>query len=190
MKVGLYFGSFNPIHNGHLIIANHVINFTDLDEVWFVISPQNPFKKKSNLLDSYDRLHLVELAIGENPRIKPSTIEFNMPVPSYTIDTLTYLKEQNPDYEFTLIMGSDNLVNFHKWKNHDVILKYYSIIVYMRPGYEDVPFLDHPKVNALDAPLLEISSSFIRKLIKEGKSPQYLVPDKVYQEIESSHLYR
>jgi len=190
VKIGLYFGSFNPIHSGHLIIANHVLNFTDMDEVWFVISPQNPFKKKSNLLDSFDRLYLVQLAIGDNNRIRPSTIEFDMPIPSYTIDTLAYLKEKHEDYDFTLIMGSDNLVNFHKWKNYDIILKYYNIIVYMRPGYEDVPFLNHPRVKSLDAPLLEISSSFIRKLIKEGKSPQYLVPEKVYQEIEGSRLYR
>jgi len=190
VKIGLYFGSFNPIHNGHLIIANHMINFTDLDEVWFVISPQNPFKKKANLLDSFDRLNLVQLAIGDNYKLRPSTIEFDMPIPSYTIDTLTYLKENHSDFDFTLIMGSDNLVNFHKWKNHDVILKYYNIVVYMRPGYEDVPFLDHPKVTKLKAPLLEISSSFIRKLIKDNKSIQYLVPEKVYKEIEDSHLYR
>jgi len=190
VKIGLYFGSFNPIHNGHLIIANHVINFTDLDEVWFVISPQNPFKKKSNLLDSFDRLNLVQLAIGDNDRIKPSIIEFNMPKPSYTIDTLAYLKETHPDYNFALIMGSDNLINFHKWKNHDVILKYYNIIVYLRPGYEDVPFLDHPKVNVLKAPLLEISSSFIRKLIKENRSIQYLVPDRVYHEINDYFLFK
>ena len=114
MKIGLYFGSFNPVHTGHLIIANHIINFTEMDEVWFVISPQNPFKKRSNLADSYDRLSLIELAIGDNTGIKPCTIEFNMPVPSYTIDSLTYLKEKYPDNDFNLIMGSDNLVNFHK----------------------------------------------------------------------------
>ncbi|HHH54988.1 MAG TPA: nicotinate-nucleotide adenylyltransferase [Bacteroidetes bacterium] len=190
MKIGLYFGSFNPVHTGHLIIANHVINFTDMDEVWLVISPQNPFKKRQNLINSYDRLALVELAIGDYDRIKPCTIEFNMPVPSYTIDTLTYLKEKYPDFEFNLIMGSDNLVNFHHWKNYDVILKYYNLIVYLRPGFEDVPFLNHKSVTALDAPLLEISSSFIRKLIKEGKSIRYLVPDSVYNEIMLSNLYK
>ncbi len=190
MKIGLYFGSFNPVHTGHLIIANHVINFTDMDEVWFVISPQNPFKKRHNLIDSYDRLALVELAIGDYDKIKPCTIEFNMPIPSYTIDTLTYLKEKYEDYNFSLIMGSDNLVNFHHWKNYDVILKYYEIIVYLRPGYEDVPFLKHKKVTALDAPLLEISSSFIRKMIKDNKSIRYLVPDAVYNEIMLSNLYK
>ena len=190
MNIGLYFGSFNPVHNGHLIIANHVINFTDLDEVWFVISPQNPFKKRINLLDSFDRLNLVELAIGDNDKIKPSTIEFNMPIPSYTIDTLAYLKEKHQGYNFSLIMGSDNLVNFHKWKNHDIILKYHNIIVYMRPGYEDVPFLNHSKIKTLKAPLLEISSSFIRKLIKDNKSIQYLVADKVFYEILNSSLYK
>jgi len=190
MKVGLYFGSFNPVHTGHLIIANHVLNFTDLDEVWFVISPQNPFKKRKNLIDSYDRLALVQLAIGDNSRLKPCTIEFKMPVPSYTVDTLAYLKDNYSGYDFSLIMGSDNLVNFHKWKNYEVILKYHNIIVYMRPGYTEVPFLDHPAVKTLKAPLLEISSSFIRKLLKEGKSIQYLVPDKVYKEIIKSSLYK
>ncbi|HEB62670.1 MAG TPA: nicotinate-nucleotide adenylyltransferase [Bacteroidetes bacterium] len=190
MNIGLYFGSFNPVHTGHLIIANHIINFTETDEVWFVISPQNPFKKRQNLINSYDRLALVELAIGDYDKLKPCTIEFNMPVPSYTIDTLTYLKEKYPDYNFKLIMGSDNLVNFHHWKNYDVILKYYSILVYMRPGFEDVPYLNHKKITALKAPLLEISSSFIRKLIKEGKSVRYLVPDAVYEEIVLSNLYK
>lgn len=189
MNIGLYFGSFNPVHSGHLIIANHVINFTDLDEVWFVISPQNPFKKRKNLIDSYDRLYLMELAIGENDRLKPCTIEFHMPKPSYTIDTLTYLKDKHPNFNFSLIMGSDNLVTFHKWKNYDVILKYYNILVYVRPGFEDVPFLDHPKVKSIKAPLLEISSSFIRKLIKENKSIQYLVPFKVYEEINNSSMF-
>lgn len=189
-KVGLYFGSFNPIHIGHLIIANHVLNFTPVEEVWFVISPQNPFKKKENLIDSYDRLALVEAATADNPRLKPCTIEFNMPTPSYTVDTLAYLKEKYPDYSFSLIMGSDNLVNFHKWKNHEVILKYYNIIVYLRPGYTKVPFLNHKSVKVLKAPLLEISSSYIRKLIKMGKSIRYLVPDSVYREIINSSLYK
>jgi len=190
VNIGLYFGSFNPVHNGHLIIANHVLNFTDMDKVWFVISPQNPFKKRANLIDSYDRLHLVELAIGENNKIKPCTIEFNMPIPSYTIDTLTYLKEKHPDYNFNLIMGSDNIVNFHKWKNYEVILKYYNLIVYLRPGYKNHSLLDHPKIHTLDAPLLEISSSFIRKLIKEDKSIQYLVSEKVFHEIKNSSLFK
>ena len=190
MKIGLYFGSFNPIHNGHLIIANHIVNFGDVDEVWFVISVQSPFKQKSSLIDNYDRLNLVELGIGNNDKLKPCTIEFNLPTPNYTIDTLTYLKEQYPKYDFSLIMGSDNLVSFNHWKNYDVILKYYKILVYMRPGFEDVAFLNHPSVSTMQAPLLEISASYIRKLIKEGKSVQYMVPDQVYKEIMNSQLFK
>jgi nicotinate-nucleotide adenylyltransferase len=190
VEIGLYFGSFNPVHTGHLIIANHVLNYTGMDEVWLVISLQSPFKQRSNLIDNYDRLNLVELAIGDNDRIKPCSIEFELPVPSYTIDTLTYLKEKYPFHNFTLIMGSDNLVNFNHWKNFDVILKYYKILVYMRPGFENVPFINHPSVSTLNAPLLEISSSFIRKLIAEGKSIQYLVPDKVLNEINNAGLFK
>jgi nicotinate-nucleotide adenylyltransferase len=190
VEIGLYFGSFNPVHTGHLIIANHVLNYTGIDEVWMVISLQSPFKQRSNLIDNYDRLNLVELAIGDNDRIKPCSIEFELPVPSYTIDTLTYLKEKYPFHNFTLIMGSDNLVNFNHWKNFDVILKYYKILVYMRPGFENVPFITHPSVSTLNAPLLEISSSFIRKLIAEGKSIQYLVPDKVLKEIINAGLFK
>jgi nicotinate-nucleotide adenylyltransferase len=189
VEIGLYFGSFNPVHTGHLIIANHILNFTPIDEVWMVISLQSPFKQRSNLIDNYDRLNLVELAIGENDRLKPCTIEFELPAPSYTIDTLTYLKEKYPFHHFTLIMGSDNLESFNHWKNFDVILKYYKILVYMRPGFENVPFLNHPSVSTLNAPLLEISSSFIRKLISEGKSIQYLVPDKVRNEIINARLF-
>ena len=190
MNIGLYFGSFNPVHTGHLIIANHILNFANIDEVWFVISPQNPFKLRKNLIDCYDRLNLVELAIGDNDRIKVSNIEFDLPKPSYTIDTLTYLKEKHPHNNFNLIMGSDNLVNFHKWKNHDAILKYYDLLVYVRPGYEETPFMNHPKVKKLNAPLLEISSSFIRKLIKNEKSIQYLVTPAVYNEIIDSSLFK
>lgn len=190
MNIGLYFGSFNPIHNGHLIIANYILNFSKLDEVWLVISVQSPFKQKSSLIDNYDRLHLVKLGIGNNDRIKPCTIEFDLPTPNYTIDTLTYLKEKYPEYNFNLIMGSDNLVNFHRWKNYDIILKYYNILVYMRPGYEEVPFKNHSSITALKAPLLDISSSFIRDLIKDQKSIRYLVPEKVYEEITYSQLFR
>ncbi len=189
MNIGLYFGSFNPIHVGHLIIANHIVGFGGVDEVWMVVSPQNPLKKASNLIDCYDRLHLVELGIGDNPKIRPCTIEFDLPKPSYTVDTLAYLKERYPDYNFTIIMGSDNLQYFHKWKNYQTILKYYNILVYMRPGFVDVPFLDHPNVSVVNAPLLEISSSLIRKLIKDDKSFKYLVTEKVYGEILKSGLY-
>lgn len=190
MKIGLYFGSFNPVHTGHMIIANHVLNFTELDQIWMIISLQSPFKQRSNLIDSYDRLNLVERAIGDNDRIKPCTIEFELPTPSYTIDTLAYLKDRYPSNDFTLLMGSDNLVNFNHWKNFDIILKYYKILVYLRPGFENVPFINHPSVSSLNAPLLDISSSFIRKLIAEDKSIQYLVPEKVREEIYKSNLFK
>ncbi len=190
MKIGLYFGSFNPVHTGHLIIANHILNYTDLDEVWMVISKQSPFKQKGNLADHFDRLNLVELAIGDNDRIKPCTIEFDLPAPNYTVDTLAYLREKYSNYEFVIIMGSDNLVNFNHWKNYDVILKYYRILVYMRPEYENVPFLDHASVTKIKAPMLEISASFIRNLVSEGKSIRYLVPEKVREEIIKSNLFK
>lgn len=190
MKVGLFFGSFNPVHHGHLIIANHILNFSGVDEVWFVISPQNPFKQRINLLNNYDRQFLVELAIGDNYRLKPCTVEFDMPVPSYTVDTLAYLRDKYPDHEFSIIMGSDNLVNFHRWKNFEVILKHYKILVYIRPGFENVPYMDHPAVSILKAPLLEISSSFIRKLVRENRSIMYLVPARVENEILKHNFFK
>jgi nicotinate-nucleotide adenylyltransferase len=190
MKITLYFGSFNPVHTGHLIIANHLINFTETDEVWMVISPQNPFKKKKNLADSYDRLHLVELATEGYDQIKSSNIEFELPVPSYTIDTLTYLKERFPEHEFSIVVGSDNIPTFHKWKNYEMILEHYSVYVYMRPGTITDQYSEKPNVHYLKGPLLDISSSFIRKLIKEGKSVRYLVTDKVFAYLEESNLYK
>jgi nicotinate-nucleotide adenylyltransferase len=173
-----------------MIIANHLLNFTDLDEVWMVVSPQNPFKKKDNLADGYDRLHLIELAIGDNPAIRPCNIEFELPVPSYTINTLTYLHERHPDYQFSIIMGSDNIIGFHKWKNYEILLEHYSILVYQRPGSIVDLYQDHENVHYLDAPLLDISSSFIRTLIREGKSIRYLVAEKVYTYLEDSNMYR
>ena len=190
MNVTLYFGSFNPIHTGHLIIANHLLNFTETDEVWLVISPQSPFKKKANLADSFDRLHLVELATEGNDQIKPSTIEFELPIPSYTIDTLTYLAEKHPQHRFSLMMGSDNIKNLQKWKNYEMILEHYRIFVYQRPGSLSEAFMDHPRVHYLEGPLLNISSSYIRKLIQDEKSVQYLVSGKVYDYLEKSTLYR
>ena len=190
MKIGLFFGSFNPVHIGHMIIANFIVSHTDLKKVWMIISPQNPFKKKSSLARDHDRLHLVRLAIGDNVNLHASDIEFSMPQPSYTIDTLTYLKEKYPDKEFALIMGGDNLANFHKWKNYELILKHHDIYVYKRPSYDLGDLQDHPKVHILEAPLLSISASYIRKCIKEGKSIEYLVPKPVYEYLSSSHLYR
>ncbi len=190
MKIGLFFGSFNPIHVGHLIIANFMATQTDLDQVWFVVSPQNPFKSKNSLAKDYDRLNLVRLAVDNNPKLKASNIEFDLPKPSYTIDTLTYLKEKYPKKEFTLIMGGDNLTNFHKWKNYEVILEHHSIFVYKRPQYDMGPLVNHEKVKVYEAPLMQISASYVRKCIAEGNSVQYLVPEVVYEYLQSSNLYR
>lgn len=190
MKVGLYFGSFNPVHIGHMIIANHMINFSDLNQLWMVVSPHNPFKKKSSLANDYDRLHLVHLAIAGNSHIQASNIEFSLPKPSYTIDTLTYLKEKYPNYEFALIMGGDNLATFHKWKNYEQILEHHNVLVYQRPEYALGELENHPRITIVDAPMLNISSSFIRELIKKGKSVQYLVPHSVFEYIDANNMYK
>lgn len=188
--IGLFFGSFNPVHVGHLIIANYILNHSDLEEVWMVLSPHNPHKKKESLANDYDRLHMLNLAIGDNPKLKSSDVEFSLSKPSYTIDTLTHLSEKYPDKSFSLIMGGDNLGTFHKWKNYEKILEYYSIVVFARPGYSLGELSEHNKVSVLsDTPLLHISASYIRKLRKEGSSIQYLVPDLVYKSIEESSLY-
>ncbi len=189
MKIGLYFGSFNPIHNGHLIIAKHILNTTALKKVWFIVSPQNPLKKSATLLNEYHRLHLVQCAIeGEND-LKASSIEFHLPKPSYTIDTLTHLKEKYPANDFSVIMGSDSFCNIHKWKNYTTLLRDYQLYIYKRPGFlVNEPLEENIKV--LDAPLLDISSTRIRELLKAGKSIRYLVPDIVKEEIEKNHYYR
>lgn len=189
-KVGLFFGSFNPVHIGHMIIANYMATQTDLDEVWLVVSPHNPLKPKKTLARDYDRLHLVRLAIGDNVRLRASDIEFGLPKPSYTIDTLAYLREKYPDRSFVLIMGSDNLATLPKWKNHDVILRDYEVYVYKRPDYHDGPLADHPHVRLFDAPLMYLSASYIRNAIREEKSVQYLVPEAVFEYLERSNLYR
>jgi len=189
MNIGLYFGSFNPVHTGHLIIAKHVLNNTKLKQVWCIVSPQNPLKKTSSLLNEYHRLHLIQSAIeGEND-LKASNIEFHLPKPSYTIDTLTHLKEKYPSYSFSVIMGSDSYCNINKWKNYKTLLRDYDLYIYKRPGFEISATLED-NIKLLDAPLLEISSTHIRELIKAGKSIRYLVPDAVKEEIERNHYYR
>ncbi|MBK6372251.1 MAG: nicotinate-nucleotide adenylyltransferase [Saprospiraceae bacterium] len=187
--IGLFFGSFNPVHIGHLIIANHMANETDLDQVWMVVSPQNPFKDKKSLAKDRDRYNLVHLAIGDNPKLSVSDIEFSMPKPSYTIDTLTYLKEKYPNKIFYLIMGGDNVPTLPKWKNSELLIENYKIYVYKRPGYDLWPLASHPNITSVEAPLLDISSTHIRQLIKERKSIQYLVPDAARLEIERSSIY-
>jgi nicotinate-nucleotide adenylyltransferase len=189
MKVGLYFGSFNPIHVGHLIIANHILNATNVQKIWFIVSPQNPLKKSNTLLNEYDRLHLAKLAVDNDNRISVSDIEFKLPRPSYTIDTLTYLKERHPENEFAVIMGSDSYQNLNKWKNFELIIKDYPIYVYKRPGFEiNSDYSIAPVI--LEAPLLQISATEIRNLIKEGKSIRYMVPEKVREEIGQNRYYK
>ena len=191
MKIGLFFGSFNPVHNGHMIIANLVRELTDLDRIWIVVSPHNPHKKKATLANDFDRLHLVNLAIGDNLYLQASNIEFNLPRPSYTIDTLTYLSEKHPKHQFALIMGGDNLASLPNWKNPEAIYKHYPIYVYSRPGSDLSKALSHAHIKILDdLPLLRISSTYVRECLKNGVSVQYLVPDDVFKYLEGSSLYR
>jgi nicotinate-nucleotide adenylyltransferase len=189
MKIGLLFGSFNPIHIGHLIIANYMANHTDLNQVWLVVSPQNPLKKYGDLINTYDRLEMAKLATDNSKNIKVSDVELRLPQPSYTIDTLAHLKERYPEHEFAIIMGSDNLGTLHKWKNYKLILRDYKIYVYPRPGYENAEFASHPSVTITMTPLMELSASFIRRSLAEKKNVQYFVPDKVLDFIESKNLY-
>lgn len=189
MKTGLYFGSFNPIHTGHLIIANHILNETSIDKIWFVVSPHNPFKESDTLLNEYERFHLVQKAIENDHRLKATDIEFSLPRPSYTVHTLAYLREKYPGQEFCLIMGSDSFQNLGKWKNADHIIKNYELVIYRRPGFEVVNSLG-ANIQIMDAPLLEISATHIRKLVQEGKSIKYLVPPAVEEEIFKSGMYR
>ncbi|MFZ4478022.1 MAG: nicotinate (nicotinamide) nucleotide adenylyltransferase [Saprospiraceae bacterium] len=190
MKVGLFFGSFNPIHVGHLIIANHLATHTDLDKVWMVVSPQNPLKPKKTLARDFDRLHLVRLGIGDNPRIEASNVEFNLPKPSYTVDTLAFLTEKYPDKTFALIMGGDNIASLHLWKNYEQLLANFDIYVYQRPGTELGPLATHPRVKVLEAPLLDISATYIRDCIRKGQSVRYLVPEPVFEYLKDNTLYK
>ena len=188
MKIGLYFGSFNPIHIGHLIIANHAKHHTDLDQVWLVVSPQNPLKPSNSLLNEYHRLHLAKVACEDNDALKVSDIEFTMPKPSYTIDTLAYLQEKYPNHEFAVIMGSDSIQNITRWKNYKLLLKNHSIYVFKRPGYEYEKF-DNSHIVEINAPLLDISSTMIRNFIKAKKPIKYLVSEQVEQEILNNSYY-
>jgi nicotinate-nucleotide adenylyltransferase len=193
-QIGLFFGSFNPIHNGHLMIANWMVEFTDLDQVWFVVSPLNPFKRRQALLADYHRIELVNRAINDYSKFKASNIETKLPRPSYTIDSLAYITEQYPDDEFTLIMGSDQLPEFHRWKNADQIIENYKILVYPRQPITTSPvtshsLLSHPSITQVNAPIMEVSSSFIRQSIKEGKDVRFFVPTGVWEYMVEMHFY-
>ncbi len=190
MKVGLFFGSFNPVHVGHMIIANHLAEYTDLNQIWMVVSPHNPLKNKASLAKDNDRYHLVQLAIGDHTKIRASNVEFSLPTPSYTIDTLTYLEEKFPEKSFSLIMGGDSLTGIEKWKNYEKLLSDYDIYVYKRSEADTIMYEHMNNIKIVDAPLLDISATFIRNAIKNKKSVRYLVPDAVYEYLESSTLYR
>lgn len=189
MNIGLYFGSFNPVHMGHLILAQTMLNETPVDAVWFVISPQNPFKKKQNLLNEYDRLRMVEIATLDNKRLHASNVEFSLPRPSYTIDTLTHLRDIYRSYHFNLIMGSDNLQHLHKWKKSEAILKYYPIYAYPRINTQRSSLEDLDSVTIVEAPLLNISATYIRQCIQRNKSIKYLIPESVREYILQNKLY-
>lgn len=190
MKIGLYFGSFNPIHHGHLIIASYVLQHTDLDKLWFVVSPQNPLKASRGLLNEYHRLYLVQIAIEGEKDFRASNIEFKLPKPSYTADTLAYLHEKYPADQFVLVMGSDSYQNLSKWKNPQYIIENYPFYIYKRPGFEQVPQYPGAKLQVVDAPLLPISATQIRAALQAGQSIRYLVPDSVREEIERNGYYQ
>ena len=189
MKIGLFFGSFNPIHHGHLMVASFIANHTDLQQVWLVVSPQNPHKTQSSLLNEYDRLHLAQLAIEDDDQIKVSDIEFKLPKPSYTIDTLTYLEEKYPQHQFYVIMGSDSFQNLPKWKNFEALVKNYQFVVYRRPGFE-ITEKYGADVTYLEAPMLELSATLIRNNCKDGITIRYLVPEDVRLEIERNNYFK
>jgi nicotinate-nucleotide adenylyltransferase len=192
MKIGLYFGTFNPIHVGHLIIANHIAEYSGLDQVWMVVTPHNPLKKKDTLLNDYQRLHLVFLATEDYPKIKPSDIEFKLSQPNYTVNTLAHLQDKFPQHEFALIIGEDNLKTFHKWKNYEVILQNHNLYVYPRISseIENLELKNHPKVHIIEAPVVEISSTFIRENIKNKKNVRPLLPSKVWEYIDHNNFYK
>ncbi len=179
-KIGIYSGSFNPIHHGHLMLANYLVEFSDLDELWFVVSPQNPLKKKEDLMDDADRLEMVRLAIGDDPRMKASDIEFGLPQPSYTINTLRTLSERFPKDKFVFICGMDSLQGLPRWREYQAILEGYELLVFPRKGYDGGELLHHPHVKVLETPVIEVSSTFIRNCMKEGKDVRHFMPEKAY----------
>jgi nicotinate-nucleotide adenylyltransferase len=191
-KVGLFFGTFNPIHVGHLTIANHMAEFSDLDEIWLVVTPHSPFKKKSSLLDNHHRYEMVYLATKDYPKLKPSDIEFKLPQPNYTVHTLAHLQEKHPDIDFALIMGEDNLKGFHKWKNYKVILENHDLYVYPRISGETIEnqFKNHSKIHRVNAPIMEISSTFIRKSIAKGKNIRPMLSSAVWEYIDEMNFYK
>jgi nicotinate-nucleotide adenylyltransferase len=190
MHIGLFFGSFNPIHIGHMALANYMLEFTGMDQVWFVITPQNPLKEKSSLLNQNQRLYMVNVAVEDFPKFKSSTIEFHLPQPSYTINTLAHLKEKYPKHDFSLIIGQDNLENLHKWKNYEEILAKHKLFVYPRPNTGKSKFNSHPNVVLTNAPMIDVSSTFIRKAIKEKKDVRFFLPGKVWDYVDSMNLYK
>lgn len=192
-KIGLFFGSFNPIHIGHLILANYILENSDMDELWFVVSPQNPFKEKKSLLNDHNRLDMVELAIKNYPEMRASNIEFSLPTPSYTIDTLAYLKEKHPDHSFSLIMGEDNLGSLHKWKNAELLVENHHIIVYPRvfnDDKKDSEYLKHENISLIKAPVIELSATEIRNMIKQGKNVRPMLPPEVFEYLDGSSFYK
>jgi nicotinate-nucleotide adenylyltransferase len=192
MKIGLFFGTFNPIHVGHLTIANHMAEYSDLEQVWFVVTPQSPFKVKSSMLDNHQRLEMVFRATKEYPKMRPSDIEFGLPQPNYTINTLVYLQEKFPEHEFALIMGEDNLKSFQKWKNYELILEGHDIYVYPRisEGVIETQFNKHKKVHFVNAPIMELSSTFIRNSIKNGKNVRPMLPEHVWEYLDEMNFYK
>lgn len=190
-KIGLFFGSFNPIHIGHLILGNFILENSQLEELWFVVSPQNPFKDKKSLLNDHNRLEMVNLAIKNYPKMRASDIEFSLPKPSYTIDTLAYLQEKYPNYDFTLIMGEDNLKGLKKWKNADVLMEKYSILVYPRlHSISDPDLYQHPNIHLVKAPIIELSATEIRAMLKAGKNTRPMLPPEVFDYLDGSSFYK
>lgn len=188
-RVGIYSGSFNPIHHGHVMLANYLVEFSDLDELWFVVSPQNPLKKKEDLLDDNERLKMVQLAVGDDPRFFVSDVEMHLPTPSYTINTLTSLSNQYPDCQFVFICGMDSLQNLKNWREYQKILDNYELLVFPREGYDGGELVNYPSVNILKTPILEISSTFVRQCTKEGRDVRHFVPEKVFRYMKEHHFY-